>query len=71
LTDVLANAQIGPDELFRSCDTDGSGSISAEELTNCILGIKGTLRLKEQAAIQKYFEYFDSDGSGTLSRAEF
>lgn len=29
------------------------------------------MQLKELEALKRYFEYFDSDGNGTLSRQEF
>ena len=59
MIDVLGSAQIDSDELFNSCDLDNSGTISTEELKQCMLGIKKTMQLKELEAIKKYFDYFD------------
>ena len=50
MTDVLTNAQIGPDELFRSCDTDGSGSLSLGELTTALEGATPLHRCAEVGA---------------------
>ena len=59
MIDVLGASQIDSDELFNSCDLDKSGTISTEELKQCMLNIKKTMQLKELEAIKKYFDYFD------------
>ena len=59
MIDVLGSAQMSSDELFNACDLDNSGTISTEELKQCMLGIKKTMQLKELEAIKKYFDYFD------------
>ncbi len=68
MCDTLAGAQVEGSELFDSCDVDNSGSISTEELTAALKRFGKTMQLKELEALKKYFEYFDSDGNGTLSR---
>ncbi|KAK9108451.1 hypothetical protein Syun_024462 [Stephania yunnanensis] len=58
------------ERVFRRCDVDGDGKISAEDLRHCV-GITGegmSLSLEEAEAVVKSL---DSDGDGLLGMEDF
>ena len=55
-------------DLFRSLDTDGSGSVTVDEFSNRLPSIGFDVSYK--AGLDAFFATLDADGSGSISYTE-
>jgi Ca2+-binding EF-hand superfamily protein len=68
LLQILNDRGISREELFRSCDVDGSGEVNIQELETVLQGLSAEFYQKDCQAIHNFF---DIDRNNECSEAEF